>query len=149
MMQFLIHCRQFRVWQSHWDKRERNFYWKTYLSYLDLKCGLWISKMGFVVFYGFISPIETISTLVAMPVSTFKLLFSFDDTNNITVITASQNFKPCIKLNIIKSSFVHIIYFFDMIDFQIAISKVFKPAKSIPLSTCFTRKWALSMTGSW
>lgn len=98
---------------SHWDKKERQFYWETYLSYLDLKCGLWISKMGFVVLYGFIPSIETISTLVAVPVSTFKFLFSFDDTNNITVVTASQNFKPC-KLNIIKSSSVIFIHFFEM-----------------------------------
>lgn len=98
---------------SHWDKSERKFHWETYLSYLDLKRGLWISEMSFVMFYGFIPPIETISTLVAVPVSTFKFLFSFDDTNNITVVTASQNFKPC-KLNTIKSSSVHIIYFFDM-----------------------------------
>lgn len=69
--------------------------------------------MGFVVLYGFIPSIETISTLVAVPVSTFKFLFSFDDTNNITVVTASQNFKPC-KLNIIKSSSVIFIHFFEM-----------------------------------
>ena len=63
-----------------------------YLSNLNLKSCLRISKMCLVVFDGFISPVEAISTSVAMPMSSFKSLLPFDDSNNITLITTAQYF---------------------------------------------------------
>lgn len=56
---------------------------------LDLECGVRISKMCLIVFDGLIPSVETISTAIAVPVSTLEPLFSFNSTYNFTVIAAA------------------------------------------------------------
>lgn len=50
----------------------------SYLRDLYLKGCLWVAEVRPVMFEGFVSPIEAIATLVAVPVSSFDLFCSFD-----------------------------------------------------------------------
>ena len=66
---------------------------ETYLGDLYLEGGLGVSEMSFVMFDSFISSVEAITTLVAMPVSSLEFLLSLDHTNYITMVTTSKNFQ--------------------------------------------------------
>ena len=61
----------------------------TYLCDLYLEGGLRVTEMCAVMFDGFITSIESILTLIAVPVSTLKLLHTFDGTDNVTVVTTT------------------------------------------------------------
>ena len=64
-------------------------FYHTNMDQLDLECSFRISEVCFVVFDGFVLPVESVFTAVAVPVRPFKMFSAFNCTSDRALFTTS------------------------------------------------------------